>query len=94
IYIDDGVFIGPSCQLYTASHSLDYQSRARWETVSLPIHIKKYAWIGGNSVINQGVTIGERAVIAAGSVVNCDVPDDCLYGGVPARFIRKIETQS
>lgn len=92
IYIDDDVFIGPSCQFYTASHQLDHESRARWETSCKPIHIKKNAWIGGNSVINQGVTIGERAVIAAGSVVNCDVPDDCLYGGVPAKLIKAINT--
>lgn len=90
IYIEDEVFIGPSCQFYTASHSLDYKARQRWETIAKPIRVKKNAWIGGNSVINQGVTIGERAVIGAGSVVNSDVPDDCVFAGAPARFIKRV----
>lgn len=90
ITIGDNVLIGPSVQLYTASHSLDHLSRRRWETYCKPITIENDVWIGGNSVINQGVTIGARSVIAANSVVNQDVPPDCLYGGTPAKLIRKL----
>lgn len=90
ITIGDHVLIGPSCQFYTASHSLDYRSRRRWETFCKPIVVEDDVWIGGNCVINQGVTIGARSVIAANSVVNHDVPPDCLYGGTPAKLIRML----
>ena len=91
ITIGDHVLIGPNVQFYTASHSLDFESRRRWETFSKPIVVEDDVWIGGNSVILQGVTIGARAVIAANSVVNKNVPPDSLYGGTPAKLIRKIE---
>ncbi|MBD1575926.1 MULTISPECIES: sugar O-acetyltransferase [Vibrio] len=91
ITIGDHVLIAPSVQFYTASHSMDYRSRHRWETFSKPIVVEDDVWIGGNTVINQGVTIGARSVIAANSVVNQDVPPDCLYGGTPARLIRKLD---
>ena len=93
IKICNNVLIGPSAQFYTPSHSLDYRSRRKWETFCLPITIEDDVWVGGNSVINQGVTIGARSVIAANSVVNSDVPPDCLYGGTPAKLIRHLNTE-
>lgn len=94
ITIGNHVLIGPSVQFYTAGHSLDYRSRRLWETFCLPITVENDVWIGGNSVINQGVTIGARSVIAANSVVNSDVPSDCLYGGTPARLIRRLDDKT
>ncbi|HFQ5207327.1 TPA: sugar O-acetyltransferase [Vibrio vulnificus] len=91
ITIGSHVLIGPSCQFYTASHSLDYRSRRQWETFCKPIVVEDDVWIGGNCVINQGVTIGARSVIAANSVVNHDVPPDSLYGGTPAKLIRRLD---
>ncbi|MCF7485452.1 sugar O-acetyltransferase [Vibrio sp. A2-1] len=93
IKIGNNVLIGPSAQFYTPSHSLDYRSRRKWETFCLPITIEDDVWVGGNSVINQGVTIGARSVIAANSVVNSDIPPDCLYGGTPAKLIRHLNTE-
>nr|WP_086938582.1 sugar O-acetyltransferase [Thaumasiovibrio occultus] len=90
ITIGNNVLIGPNAQFYTASHALDYRSRRRWETFCKPIVVEDDVWIGGNVVINQGVTIGARSVIAANSVVNRDVEPDSLYGGTPARLIRRI----
>lgn len=90
ITIGDNVLIGPSTQFYTASHSLDFNKRREWETYCKPIIVEDDVWIGGNCVINQGVTIGSRSVIAANSVVNSDVPADCLYGGTPAKLIRRL----
>ena len=51
------------------------------------IHI---LWIGGNSVICPGVTIGNNVVVAAGAVVTKDVPDSVLVGGNPAKIIKKL----
>ncbi len=90
IVIGNNVLIGPSTQLYTAGHPLDYKKRRNWECVTAPIQIEDDVWIGGNVVICQGVTIGARSVIAAGSVVTKDVPANSLVGGVPAKVIRSI----
>lgn len=54
-----------------------------------PIVIGDNVWIGTNCIILKGVTIGNGAVIAAGSVVNKDVEPNCLYGGVPAKKIKE-----
>ena len=53
-----------------------------------PIVIGDHVWIGMNVIVLKGVTIGEGAIVAAGSVVNKDVPAHCLVGGVPARVIK------
>lgn len=52
-----------------------------------------YVWIGARSVILQGVTIGEGAVVAAGSVVSKDVPAYTVVGGCPARVIKQREVK-
>jgi len=46
-------------------------------------------WIGANVLINPGVTIGENSVVGANNVVTRDVPPGEVWGGVPAKFIRK-----
>ncbi|PSU33396.1 sugar O-acetyltransferase [Photobacterium lutimaris] len=90
ITIGNNVLIGPNTQFYCASHPLNYLERRKWATTCKPITIEDDVWIGGNVIINQGVTIGARSVIAANSVVNSDVPPDSLYGGTPAKLIRHI----
>lgn len=91
ITIGNNVLIGPNAQFYTASHSLNHLQRRDWETFCKPITIEDDVWVGGNVVINQGVTIGARSVIAANSVVNSDVPPDSLFGGTPAKLIRHLD---
>lgn len=54
------------------------------------ITVGKNVWVGSNSTILQGVHIGDNAIIAAGSVVTKDVPENTIAGGVPARHIRNI----
>ncbi len=90
ITIGDHVLVGPNAQFYTAGHSMDYRSRRNWETFCKPIVVEDDVWIGGNVVLNQGVTIGARSIIAANSVVTKDVLPDCLYGGTPAKLIRRL----
>ena len=57
----------------------------------MPITIGNDVWIGGNSTILPGVTIGDGAVVAAGAVVTKDVEPNTIVGGVPAKVIKKIE---
>lgn len=65
-------------------HNLDCK-----EDVGKPIHIGNHVWIGSKCIILKGVTIGDNAVIAAGTIVTKDVPPNVLYGGNPARIIRE-----
>ncbi len=58
-----------------------------------PVHIKRGAWIAVNVVILPGVTIGENAIVAAGSVVMKDVADNTMVGVMPARFLKQIKPQ-
>ncbi|MEO6733898.1 MAG: acyltransferase [Ferruginibacter sp.] len=54
-----------------------------------PVHIGNHVWIGMNTTILKGVSIGDGAIIAAGAVVASSVPAGCLAGGVPAKVIRE-----
>ena len=53
-----------------------------------PIVIQDHVWLGMNVVVLKGVTIGEGAIVAAGSVVNKDVPPHCMVAGVPAKVVK------
>jgi len=90
ITIEDNVLIGPRVNLVTENHPVDPSQRK--SLLLAAIRIKKNAWIGAGATILPGVTIGENSIVAAGSVVNKDVPDNCIYGGVPAKFIKAIES--
>ncbi|WP_286121070.1 sugar O-acetyltransferase [Pediococcus pentosaceus] len=96
IAIGDRVLIGPDVKFYCGEHALDARKRfgvredgTRYAiTTTRPIHVGNDVWIGGNATILAGVTIGNNVIIAAGAVVNKDVPDNCVVGGVPARVIK------
>ena len=89
ITIEDNVLLAPKVSLLTESHPLDPAQRQT--LIPKPILIKKNAWIGTSATILPGVTIGENAVVAAGSVVTKDVPDNVVVAGIPATFIKKIK---
>ena len=55
-----------------------------------PVHIKEGAWLCSKCVILKGVTVGKHSVVMAGAVVNKDIPDYEVWGGVPAQFVKKI----
>lgn len=88
ITIEDDVLIGPKVSLITENHPIDPAQRKSLDLQS--IRIKKNAWIGAASTILPGVTVGENAIVAAGSVVTKDVPDNVVVAGVPAKMIKKI----
>lgn len=90
ITIGDNVKIGPMCQLYTPQHPTDYMERRAPKETAYPITIGDDTWIGGGVVVCPGVTIGKRCIVAAGSVVVRDVPDDCLVAGSPAMIKKRL----
>ena len=55
-----------------------------------PVVIGDDVWIGACAVVLPGVTIGSHCVVAAGAVITCDVPDNTLVGGVPAKVIKSL----
>jgi len=61
------------------------------KTISKPISIGNFVWIGGHSIILKGVIIGNGAVVGAGSVVTKNIPELNIFAGNPAKFIKKIE---
>lgn len=89
-----GVTIGDGCQIChnvvfaTLNHELEPERRKT--THPAPIVLGKNVWVGSNATILSGVTIGDNAVVAAGTVVNKDVAPNTIVGGVPAKFIKQI----
>ncbi|MBM6839897.1 sugar O-acetyltransferase, partial [Clostridium saudiense] len=92
IELEDNVLIGPEVKILSVNHPID--SRNRRGVILKSVKIKRNAWIGAGAIICPGVTIGENSVIGAGSVVTKDVADNCVYAGVPAKFIKKIEVDT
>ena len=90
ITVEDGAFIGPHCVLATEYHPED--PARRHSLLTRPIVIGRNAWLGADVKVLAGVTIGENAIVAAGSVVTRDVPAGMVVAGSPARVIRPIKT--
>ena len=89
ITIEDNCQIACNVQMLTANHDLKDLQILHCK----PILVKEGAWIGAGSTIMGGVTIGEHAVVAAGSVVTKDVEAYTVVGGNPAKLIRKIQQE-
>ena len=90
VSIGSRTFFGPSVQIYTAMHPFDHKERASGLESARPVSIGEDVWIGGAVVICPGVSIGNRSVIGAGSVVTKDIPDDVFAAGNPCKVIRKL----
>ena len=90
IYIGDKVLFGPNVTVATANHPVDPELRSRALQYNKDVHIGENVWIGANTVIVPGVSIGRNSVIGAGSVVTKDIPDNVVAVGNPCRVIREI----
>jgi maltose O-acetyltransferase len=98
IRIGNDVQIGPNCALYPVSHPVRASERnylnaggeRKSATNGAPIVIEDDVWLGGNVVVIQGVTIGARSTIGAGSVVTRSIPPDVFAAGNPCRVIRSL----
>lgn len=88
ITIGCNVCVGNDAKLLTGTHDI---ASKHFDFVSKPIVIEDNAWIATGAIILPGVTIGEGAVVAAGSVVTKDVAPWIVVGGNPAKFIKKRE---
>ena len=94
IIIEDDVLVAPYVSMHVSNHKFDNPNLPIIEqgyTQPKDIILKRGCWVGAHSVILSGVTIGENAVVAAGSVVNRDVLPHTLVGGVPAKVIKYLK---
>lgn len=91
VIIGKNVAVGPSCILFSHDHDYEKAGECAWDG---PLKMGRIvvgdgAWVGARVTILPGVTIGVRAVVAAGAVVTRDVPDGAVVGGVPARILKQ-----
>lgn len=88
ITLEDNVLIAPRVNILTVNHPEAPEKRRG--LILKPVTVKKGAWIGAGATILPGVTVGENAIVAAGSVVAKDVPPNVIVAGVPAGVVRKL----
>lgn len=90
VFIGDRVLIGYRAQILSANHRIPENRKSIFAAghVTKKVSIGDDCWIGANSIILPGVTIGEGAVVAAGSIVTKDIPPFAIVAGIPAKIIR------
>jgi acetyltransferase-like isoleucine patch superfamily enzyme len=95
VTLEDEVFIGHNVvftnDLYPRATNEEGQLQAESDWKCIPTVVKRGASIGSGAVLLCGITVGERAVIGAGSVVTKDVPPDTIVAGNPARVMRAVK---
>lgn len=90
VRIGDNCLIAPNVGIYTAGHNINPIDRHK-TGFAKPITIGNNVWIGGNCAIIGGVKIGDNSIIASGSVVTKDVPENTIFAGNPAKKLKDIE---
>lgn len=90
VTIGNNVMFAPNVSLFTAGHPIHSEPRNEGIEYAFPITIGDNVWIGGNVVVNPGVSIGENCVIGSGSVVTKDIPANSIAVGNPCRVIKEI----
>lgn len=90
IYVGDKVMFGPNVTIATANHPIEPGLRSKAMQYNKAVHIGENVWVGANTVIVPGVSIGKNSVIGAGSVVTKDIPENVVAVGNPCRVLRPI----
>jgi len=94
IIIGDACLLAQNVSLIAANHLLDkscYYRDQPWDPTKVGVTIGKNVWLGAGVTVLPGVKIGDNSVIAAGAVVAKQVPENQIWAGVPARFVRGID---
>ena len=91
LIIDEGVIINQDVVIYTHNHRFGFSNWREMSFTHNPLLIEKDVWIGRNAMIMPSVDrIGESSVIAPGSIVTKNIPNHEMWGGNPAKFIKKV----
>lgn len=91
IELCENVFVGQNVAFICVSHEIGDDKKRAGNNIYKSIHVGKGVWIGASSTILQGVKIGSGSIIAAGSCVIKDIPENEMWGGTPAKFIKKLD---
>ncbi len=91
IVLGDNLLMGPGCKIFSSNHSA--------ERLDVPMNVQPFreaditigndVWLGANTVVTAGVSIGEGTIVAAGAVVTKDLPEYVIAGGIPAKVIKE-----
>lgn len=84
-------YVGPDCGFYTPVHPLSAKLRDADVEMGKPITVGNSVWFGGHVTVLPGVTLGDRVVVGAGSVVTKSFGSDVVIAGNPARIIRRLD---
>ncbi|MDE7370423.1 MAG: acyltransferase, partial [Desulfovibrio sp.] len=94
VRVGRGVLVAPNCVIVDSDFHAPWPPEARATEPGLerdaPVTIGDHAWLGMQCIVLKGVTIGEGAIVGAGSVVTRDIPPRTLAAGAPARVIRHL----
>jgi maltose O-acetyltransferase len=93
VNIGKNALFGPDVGIYTAGHPVHHELRDQELEFAFPVNIGDSVWIGGQVVINPGVTIGDHVVIGSGSVVTSDIPSGVIAAGNPCKILRAITAE-
>ncbi|MEF7614438.1 sugar O-acetyltransferase [Aquincola sp. MAHUQ-54] len=85
VSVGDGTQMGPGVQLLAADHPRDAATRRQGLEFGRPVRVGRDVWIGAGALVLPGVSIGDGALVAAGSIVTRDVPAGATVKGNPAR---------
>jgi maltose O-acetyltransferase len=91
-YIGDHVMIAPGVCLLANMHkheNIEVPMILQGKDKGMAVRLENDVWLGRNVIVMPGITINQGAIVAAGAVVTRDIPAYCIYGGVPAKLIKK-----
>lgn len=89
IVIEKNAWITLGC-IILSHYIKDTSKENKKHFVSGRVTLKRNCFLGARTIITNSVTIGENSIVGAGSVVTKDIPDNEVWAGVPAKFIRKL----
>lgn len=90
VRIHDNVLIAANCVITSVSHPV--APAERHQMTFSPVELMDNCWLGAGAVVLPGVTIGRNSIVAAGSVVTENIPDNCVCAGIPAKVLRHLDS--
>jgi maltose O-acetyltransferase len=91
LVIGPGVGVGAHVSVITSNHDIGPSTQRNGRWFYEPVTFEEGVWIGARATILPGVTVGRGTIVAAGAVVVSDCEPNCIYGGVPARILKRLD---